>query len=365
MSVPWAPIFGAIVAVVGTFLLLSIMWQIKRVLIWLVVAAFFAAVLHPAVSFVQRRLKIRRTPAAFLTVLAVVIVLFSMAVLFTQPLVTQARKLGDNYPQYVNDVAEGRGNLGRLAERLRLSNWVRDHEADLTENVPIGGGQVLDWARTVGSGVVAFLTIAVLSFLLVVQAPDLVNGLLARLREPTRTRVRALIQDSSRAVTGYVAGNLLISLVAGAVAVVALLVLGVPFAIPLAVWVAFADLIPLVGATLGAAPAVAVAFVHSVPAGIITLVVFIVYQQFENNFLQVAVMARTVALNPLLVLISVLVGVELLGFVGALLAIPVAGVVQVVAKDVLRQSPWYEPNHESPEPDTPGVSELSELPETP
>jgi predicted PurR-regulated permease PerM len=102
----------------------------------------------------------------------------------------------------------------------------------------------------------------------------------------------------------------------------------------LALWVAFADLIPLVGATLGAVPTIAVAFLHSVPAGIAAVVFFILYQQFENNVLQVTVMSRTVNLNPLGVLISVMIGVELFGLLGALLAIPAAGVIQVVVRDL-------------------------------
>lgn len=108
-----------------------------------------------------------------------------------------------------------------------------------------------------------------------------------------------------------------------------------PFREVLALWVAFADLIPLVGATLGAIPAVLVAFLQSTPLGIATLVFFVVYQQFENHVLQVTIMSRTVDLNPLVVLASVLIGVELTGILGALLAIPVAGVIQVIGRDIL------------------------------
>ena len=107
-----------------------------------------------------------------------------------------------------------------------------------------------------------------------------------------------------------------------------------PFAEVLALWVGFADLIPLVGATIGAAPAVLVAFLHSVPAGIAVLAFFIIYQQFENHVLQVTIMARTVQLNPLAVLLSVLIGVELFGFLGALLAIPAGGALQIVVREI-------------------------------
>jgi predicted PurR-regulated permease PerM len=111
-------------------------------------------------------------------------------------------------------------------------------------------------------------------------------------------------------------------------------IFGVPFAFILALWVAFADLLPLVGATLGAIPPILVAFLESPGIGIATIVFFVAYQQFENHVLQPVVMSRTVKLNPLAVLVAVLVGVKLAGLLGALLAIPVAGALQVVIRDV-------------------------------
>jgi predicted PurR-regulated permease PerM len=129
-------------------------------------------------------------------------------------------------------------------------------------------------------------------------------------------------------------GNLAISFIAGGVAYFSLLGLGVPFAGVLGLWVGFADLIPLVGATLGAIPTVGVAFLHSITAGIVMAIVFIVYQQFENHVLQPVIMAKTVQLNQLFVLVAALTGVELFGLVGALLAIPAAGVIQVIVRDV-------------------------------
>jgi len=132
--------------------------------------------------------------------------------------------------------------------------------------------------------------------------------------------------------------TVIISVIAGGASYACLRVTGVPFPEVLALWVGFADLIPLVGATIGAAPAVLVAFLHSVPAGIAVLAFFIIYQQFENHVLQVTIMARTVQLNPLAVLVSVLVGVELFGFLGALLAIPAGGAIQIVVREIRRSS---------------------------
>ena len=137
--------------------------------------------------------------------------------------------------------------------------------------------------------------------------------------------MRRVAVDACRAVSGYVFGNLLISLIAGTAAWLMLFILGVPYAEVLGLFVGFADLIPLVGATLGRHPDHRCSrSCTRCPAGIITTIFFIVYQQFENHVLQVTIMSRTVKLNPLAVLVSVLVGVELFGFLGALLAIPAA-----------------------------------------
>jgi hypothetical protein len=110
--------------------------------------------------------------------------------------------------------------------------------------------------------------------------------------------------------------------------------MGVPYRGVVALFVGFADLIPLVVATLGAVVAIAVAALHSLPAAIVVLVVFVVYQQLENHVLQPVIMSRTVQLSALTVLVSILIGVELFGFLGALLAIPVAGVLHVIGRDL-------------------------------
>ena len=134
------------------------------------------------------------------------------------------------------------------------------------------------------------------------------------------------------------AGNVLTSLVAGVSALVAFLVLGLPYATLLALWVAIADFIPLAGATIGAIPAIIVGFIVSPLAGIVVTIFFVLYQQLENHVLQPAVYGKTIALNPFLVLLAILVGIELAGFVGALLALPVAGILQIVVLDVLETS---------------------------
>ena len=188
--------------------------------------------------------------------------------------------------------------------------------------------------RSIFSTVVALVTIFVLTFLMVLQGPKLLSTWLSALPQHRQERVRHVAADCAKAVTGYMTGNLLISVIAGAVTYVVLWITGVPYRGVVALFVGFADLIPLVGATLGAVVAIAVAALHSLPAAIVVLVVFVVYQQLENHVLQPVIMSRTVELSALTVLVSILIGVELFGFLGALLAIPVAGVLHVIGRDV-------------------------------
>jgi predicted PurR-regulated permease PerM len=162
-------------------------------------------------------------------------------------------------------------------------------------------------------------------------------------RAATVTRVSAQV---NRAVTGYMAGNLLTSVIAGAVVFVTLLVLGVPFPFLWALWVALVDFLPMIGGALAGIPTVLFATAHSLTAGIVTLVVFLVYTQFENHVLNPVVMSKTVQINPLLVLISILVAASIGswigglfgGFVAALLAIPAAGAAQVIVSELWRNT---------------------------
>ena len=143
--------------------------------------------------------------------------------------------------------------------------------------------------------------------------------------------------DPAGAISGYMVGNLLISLIAGTAAFGLLVVLGVPSPFVLAMWVAFADIIPLVGAILGAIVVVGAAFLHGTTAGIVAVVFFVVYQQVENSLIYPAIMARRVKVNPLVVLLSFLLGVTIFGWLGAVLAVPISGAVQVAVKAIIRE----------------------------
>ncbi|MDP8976443.1 MAG: AI-2E family transporter [Actinomycetota bacterium] len=333
--VPWRTIMATIGAVLGTAVAILVVQHISRVLVWIIIAAFFAIVLSPPVNFLQHRLRFPRALATVVVFVLGLAVMAAMLYAFIRPIVDQTQRFVDNFPRYVEDAKAGRGPLGGVVRRYDLDERLEERQATIKDNLNRLGTQSVNILARVGNAVAATLTIIVLTILMLLSGPRMLQGGINILSPPRREHVRHVAADCAKAVTGYVAGNLLISIIAGTVAFLALWIIGVPFRTVLALWVAFADLIPLVGATLGAFPAVIVAFLNSTTMGIWTVLFFVAYQQFENHVLQVTIMSRTVALNPLIVLVSVLIGVELSGILGALLAIPLAGVVHVIGRDVL------------------------------
>lgn len=312
--------------------------RLSHIVTLVVVAVFIAVVLAPAVDFLVRRLRFRRG-FAVLTVFVIGVVLFAgLTFAFVRPIVDQSRDFVRDLPTFVEDAKAGKGRVGELVKEYELDEFVEENQDRLAEFRTELGRRAVPLASTVASSFAAIVTVLVLAILMLMGGPGLQRAMLGVIDDAVqRERIRRVAADASRALTRYMAGNLIISVIAGAASFFALLVTGVPFKEVLALWVAFADLIPLVGATLGAIPAVLVAFLHSTTAGIVVLIFFIAYQQFENHVLQVTIMARSVRLNPLAVLVSVLIGVELFGILGALLAIPVAGVLQVVATDIYNE----------------------------
>jgi predicted PurR-regulated permease PerM len=321
--------------VLATLLVLALAYETRQVLTWIVIAIFFAVALHPAVTWLESHVRwIQRWLATLIVYLLAVIFIAGLITVFVIPLVREAGQLADQMPKIIGDFQAGRGPIGRAAERFHVLDYIHSHSTQIRGYVSALGAPTLAALRTAATGVAGVVTIFVLSFLMVLEAPKVVSGSLALFEEQRAERIRRVSRDCAKTVTGYISGNLLISVICGLLTWLVLFLTGVPFAGLIALFVGLADLIPLVGATLGAVVGVVAAFTQSITAGIIVLVFFVVYQQLENHLLQPLIFARTVQLNPLTVLLAILIGVELAGILGALLAIPVAGIIQIVARDI-------------------------------
>ena len=314
----------------GFLLLLYITWISRQVLTWVIVSVFLALALNPAVEFFQGR-GLRRGLATAVTFLLTIGAIVALGSLFIPTLVDEGRGFANALPDYVKDVSEGRGPLGELVQRYDVEQRVRDAVRDGGAARILGlSGTALSVTKSVLTFVVAVVTITFMTFFMLLEGPNWMNRFYSLLPESSRPRWQGVGTQIYRTVGGYVTGNLLISLIAGITSTLVLLILGVPYAVALGVLVAILDLIPLAGATLAAIIVTTVGFIHSILAGIIVLVFFIVYQQIENHILQPLVYSRTVQLSPLAILISVLIGAKIAGVLGALAAIPVAGTIQVL-----------------------------------
>jgi predicted PurR-regulated permease PerM len=337
--------------VISTFVVLDLIWIARGVITWIIIAAFLALALNPAVEGLVKRGLGRRTAVA-IVFLATIAVIIGIAALFVPTVVHEANGFKDAAPGYVEDITHGRGALGRLAQKYHLVERVRKAlEGGGFDKAVGASGVAVSIARGIISTIVAIVTIAFLTLFMLLEGPAWIERFFSVVPEEHRPRVRRVGHAIYRTIGGYVSGNLLISLIAGVSTTIVLYALGVPFPVALGLLVAVLDLVPLAGATLAAILVSAIAFVTvSWPAAVAIVVFFIVYQQIENHVLQPLVYSRTVQLSPLAILIAVLIGAELAGILGALAAIPVAGTIQILLLEWL-QIRRERQLHAEPEPE--------------
>ena len=327
-------ILGIVIAVAVT---LQILWLARGVITWVLVALFLALALNPAVEWLQRHGVRRRGLAVAITSLGVLLGIAALGATVIPILVDQVNDFARALPGYVRDVTEGRGRLGDLAERYDIVDRVQEAVNEGGASRVLGlSGTALAITKGVLTAIVATVTIAFMTFFMLLEGPVWIERLYSLMPARSQARWRGVGEDIYRTIGGYVTGNLLISLIAGVVSTIVLTIMDVQYAVALGLIVALLDLIPLAGATLAAVIVTTVAFLDSTQAGVVVLIFFVVYQQLENHVLQPLVYGRTVRLSPLAVLVAVLVGAELAGVLGALGAIPLAGTIQVLVVDWLR-----------------------------
>jgi len=345
-GIPLRAILVTVAVVVVTYMAGKLLYRLRDVVLLMAVSGFVALLLNPLVVYLQRWKVPRRGFAVAIVTFWAVLVFVGLAVAFGYPLINSATNLANRLPSYVDQAQHGRGWIGHLMLKYHVLPWVQHNSAKIASFAQSLGKPALALGKGAVSLLVALGTIFFLVLLLLLEGPRMRTWILANMtaeRAATVTRVSAQV---NRAVTGYMAGNLLTSLIAGAVVFVTLLVLGVPFPFLWALWVALVDFLPMIGGALAGIPTVLFATAHSLTAGIVTLAVFLAYTQFENHVLNPVVMSKTVQINPLLVLVSILVAASIGswigglfgGFVAALLAIPAAGAGQVIVSELWRDT---------------------------
>jgi len=325
-------------AVVGATLLTVVVVEIgqklHQVVVWTLIAAFFATVLHPLVNLLVTKVKLHRALAALLVFLAGTALVAGLGYAFVRPLAQQINVAVNDFPAYVNNAEAGKGTIGHLVKKYKIEAYVDQNQPKLESALKSAEKPLVKVATSLLNTLTALATIIVTTFLLLLEGPRMLAGGQAMLSPPTRQKVDTTLRDLVGAVAGYMGGVLVSSILAGVASYFALWALGIPFRGVLALWIGFTTLVPLVGIFLGVIPAAIVGFIHSTPAGFAIIVIVLGFYLIENRTLGKQINARTIDLSPLAVAISVLAGFQLLGFLGVFLAIPTAGAIHVVVRDL-------------------------------
>jgi predicted PurR-regulated permease PerM len=332
-----------------------LVYLLRRPLTWIFIAGFLAVALSGPVSFLERSM--RRGFAIALVYIALILIPIVLVAVLVPPVVEQLNNLINNLPTYVQDVqdfVERNRRLRQLEQDYNITAELQRQASSLTGRVGDAAGILSDIGLGLVNSIFAGVSIIILSLFMLGSGRGWLAWF-ARRQDPEREAwLNRLFDRIGNAVGNYVAGALLQALVAGLLAFVVLTILGVPYAGSLAVLIFVLDLIPLVGATLGAIIVAIITLFQDFPTATIVWIVWsIVYQQFENSVIQPRIQARAVQIHPFIVLTSVLFGSTLFGIMGALLAIPIAAAIQIVIIEynLLRNPPEIGSVQAPPPPD--------------
>ena len=330
---PFRVAFTAALGVAVAYGVVQSLIAVRSVLILLLIAAFLAIGLNPAVEALERS-GLKRGRAVGIVLVAVLAFFVGFGFAVVPPIVDQVQQLADKAPDYVTQLQENR-TVVSLDARFHFLDRINEY-VNHPENAgtAVFGG-VLGVGKVVFGALFSTLTVLILTLYFLSNLPHLKSSAYRAVPRSRRARVGLLTDEILERVGGYVGGALLIAGLAGVTTFVFLIIAGIPYPVALAMLVAITDLLPLIGATIGAAIVTLVAFFVSVKVGLIAAVYYIAYQQIENYVIYPRVMKRSVDVSPVATIIAVLIGGSLLGVLGALLAIPIAAAAQLVLREVV------------------------------
>ena len=305
---------------------------VRSVLILLLISGFLAVGLNPAVEFFERR-GVRRGRAVGIVLVVVLLAFTGFLFAIVPPIIDQTTQFVNEAPTYLDDLQKN-STVRDLDARFHVIKQAKAFVSSPSLATSTFGG-VLGVGKVVFSAVFSAITVLTLTLYFMSSLPAMKASALRAVPRSRRARVGLITDDILERVGGYVAGALGIALCAGVSSFVLLLAVGLPYPVALALVVTVTDLLPVIGATIGAVIVSAVAFSQDVQTGLIVAIFYLIYQQVENYVLYPNIMKRSVDVSPAVTIVAVLVGASLLGIVGALLAIPIAAAVQLILVQVV------------------------------
>jgi predicted PurR-regulated permease PerM len=321
---------------------LYLVYLLRKPIGWVLIATFLAVALSGPVNVLNQWM--RRGFAITIVYFCLLLIPIGIGALIIPPLVGQGNNLIQNLPRYAQDVQDYTNKNERL-RKIEADYNITEKLQQQADKLPARVGDAANVLGNIGLGLVnslfALFTILVLTAFLLGSGAGWVNRMLELRPREHSTRIRTALDHMGKAVGAYVGGVLAQATLAAVLAYIVLAVLGVPFAGALAIVIFFSDLVPLVGATIGAVLVGVVTVFGDFPTATIIWVIYsIAYQQIENTLIQPQIQKRAVNVHPFIVLVAVLFGSTLLGVIGALVAIPVAASVQIAIRE------WWDYRHD-------------------
>jgi predicted PurR-regulated permease PerM len=336
---PIRAILRVVLTVVASALALLILWRLRTPIGYLVIALFVALVAAAPVAVLSQHM--RRGFAIAIVYGGLVLLPIGIGAILVPPGVEAASDLVNDMPRYAEELTEtieGNDQLREINENFNVTSKVEDFaEESSASALGDAPGALADFGAGLVTAIFALVTILILSMFMVARGPNWVEAVLRTRPEKEARVLRRALYAMAEAVSSYVGGALLQAFIAGTASFVVLTILGVPAPLALAMVVAVFDLIPLIGATIGALLVGIVTIFGDFPLDTIIWAGFaIAYQQFENYVIQPRIQSRAVDLDPFVVVVAALFGGTLFGILGALVAIPTAAAIQIGVKEFLR-----------------------------
>ncbi len=295
----------------------------------MILASFVLAIgFQPAIKWFEKK-GMRRGLGLALVLMGFLVVFGGLLALALPLIVSQAAEMLDELPAFIERLQAGDGLVARLAGMIDVEQITTEGTSDPTAALEVVGN--------IAGFAFNFLTVLLVTPYFAMAMPSIKLWLVRLLRPHHREDFLHLLGESTDLMANFIVGNLIVSVIAGVITWVGLTIIGVPYALALAAWVAITDIIPVLGALLGAAGVAVVAFSESPEALIWSMVLLFAYQQVENFLIAPRVMNRAVDLSPASVIIALMVGGSLAGLVGALLALPLAALLKIIFRDYVVQ----------------------------
>jgi predicted PurR-regulated permease PerM len=333
-----------VLLLLGAAILVYLLWRARSIVRLTGISLFLALALLPIVDAVERRTRLHRAVVIIGVYLVLLATVALIGVIVVPGTVREVGRLSHEAPSYAHELRAS-ASFRHYDDRFQITPRLVHEARALPHTLGHLVGPLKDVTVSAFSFIGQLFTVLALSFLLILHGREYVNAGLS-LTGSRAQRYRRLIVEIDGAVAKYVLGNVVISGLATIATWIVLTILGVPYALSLGIVVGFFDLLPLVGATLGAiVVALATLTVDFPVATIIWTVFIIIWQRVEDYFVQPLVYGRALNVNPIVTILAVLVGASLLGVLGALIAIPTAAAIQIVLTD------WWRSRRAEVEPE--------------